>query len=1050
MAKSDPREEERGLLALVLHAHLPYVRHPEHEDSLEENWLYEAITETYVPLFLVLESLLDDGVDFRLTFSVTPTLALMLGDSFLQSRYLRRLERQMELAEKEVARTASDAAFGPLARMYRNLFSRVHEAFVGRYEKDLLNAFRRFQDLGKVELIASAATHGYLPLLSINEAAVRTQVRVGIEQHRRTFGRQPNGFWLPECGYVPGLDRFLAEQGVRFTILETHGITRASERPRYGVHAPLYCPSGVAVFGRDPDSSRQVWSSIDGYPGDFDYREFYRDIGYDLDAEYIAPYIHKDGIRIDTGFKYYRITSKGEHKEPYVPEWAERKAEMHAGHFLSERVKQVERLSGMMDRKPLIVAPYDAELFGHWWFEGPRWLEYLIRKTALEQDTVRMVTLSEYLVRYPENQVATPSMSSWGDKGFSEVWLNQRNQWIYPHLHEAAEDLGRMAAARPGASGIIYRALNQASRELLLAQASDWAFMINSGAMEQYAGARTRAHLLRFQRIREQLESGSLDEAWLAQIETQDNVFPDIDTFQDFCSPDRVETAAAPVPAAPPSRKRSAPIHVVMVSPEAMPFAKTGGLADMVTSLSGALEQLGVRVSIVIPGYRQAFGHGFSLRDTGIRAAVSSGGRTLEAEVFAGETGSRIPVYLLRADRYFGREYLYGRPEGDYPDNAERFAFFCRATLEVLRQIDPPDVLHAHDWPAALSVTFLKTQPERYPGLAAVRTVLTVHNPGYQGLFPAREWGHLGLDGGLFTPAGLEFHGGINLLKGGVLFADAITTVSPAYVKEILTAEQGFGMEGVFARRQAALTGILNGADYGVWNPATDRFLASNYGPHDLSGKQQCKADLQRIFGLPADSGTPLVGMVSRLASQKGFDLLEEVLDQLLERDLQLVILGSGDRRYQDFFRSAARRHPGKLAVRIAFDEALAHKIEAGADLFLMPSRYEPGGLNQFYSLKYGTIPVVRATGGLRDSIDEFDPARETGNGFTFSEYDGAALLETLDRALAAFAQKDRWSVLMNNAMAADFSWSRSAHEYIRVYKRLLGRNREFSEAPAR
>jgi 1,4-alpha-glucan branching enzyme len=1042
MPKSDSPGEERGLLALVLHAHLPYVRHPEHEDSLEENWLYEAITETYVPLFLVLEDLLADGVDFRLTFSVTPTLSLMLGDQFLQSRYLRRLERQMELADKEVARTASDAMFGPLARMYRTLFTRVHEAFVGRYEKNLLNAFRRFQDLGKVELIASAATHGYLPLLSVDEAAVRTQVRVGVEHHRQTFGRQPNGFWLPECGYVPGVDQFLAEQGIRFSILETHGITRASERPRYGVHAPLYCPSGVAVFGRDPDCSRQVWSSVDGYPGDFDYREFYRDIGYDLDADYIKPYIHPDGIRIDTGFKYYRITSKGEHKEPYVPEWAERKAEMHAGHFLSERVKQVERLSGMMDRKPLIVAPYDAELFGHWWFEGPRWLEYLIRKTALEQDTVRLVTLSEYLERYPVNQAATPSMSSWGDKGFSEVWLNQRNQWIYPHLHEAAEDLRQMAAARPGAEGLMYRALNQAARELLLAQASDWAFMINSGAMEQYAGARTRGHLLRFHRIREQVESGSINEPWLEPIEARDNVFPGMNVFQDFCSPDRLGSAATSSYAAHAAvRTRSAPIHVVMVSPEAMPFAKTGGLADMVTSLSAALEELGVRVSVIVPGYRQALGQGLSLRDTGIRAAVPCGGRTEEAQVLVGEIGSRIPVYLVRADRYFGREYLYGTSAGDYADNAERFAFFSRAALEVLRQIDPPDVLHAHDWQAALAITFLKTQPERYPGLAAVRTVLTVHNPGYQGLFPDQEWGHLGLDRGLYTPDGLEFHGRINLLKGGVLFADAVTTVSPAYAQEILTAEQGFGMEGVFARRQAALTGILNGADYGVWNPATDRFLASNYGPEDLSGKQKCKTDLQRTFGLPRSSGIPLVGMVSRLAAQKGFDLLEKVLDELLERNLQLVILGSGDRRYQDFFRSAARRHPRKLAVRIAFDEALAHKIEAGAGLFLMPSRYEPSGLSQFYSMKYGTIPVVRATGGLKDSIDEFDPVRGTGNGFTFSGYEGAALLEALDRALAAFARKDCWNVLMKNAMAADHSWSRSAREYVRLYEKLLGIN---------
>ena len=1037
MAARDPGNGGRGYLALVLHAHLPYVRHPEHEVSLEENWLFEAITETYVPLFLVLEDLLADGIDFRLTFSVTPTLALMLGDSFLQSRYLGKLESQIELAGKEVARVGDDPVFGPLARMYRAMFTRVREAFVERYGSNLLNAFRRFEELGKVELIASAATHGYLPLLSVNPAAARTQIRVGVEQHRKIFGRQPNGFWLPECGYVPGLDAFLAEQGIRYTILETHGITRASERPRYGVHAPLFCPSGVAVFGRDPDSSRQVWSSVDGYPGDFDYREFYRDIGYDLDAEYIKPYIHPDGIRIDTGFKYYRITGKGEAKEPYVPEWAEQKAEMHAGHFLSERTRQVERLSGMMDRKPLILAPYDAELFGHWWFEGPRWLEYLIRKTA-EQDTIRLTTLSEYLADYPVNQTATPSMSSWGDKGFSEVWLNQRNQWIYPHLHSAAGELAETASAHPAETRLTDRALNQAARELLLAQSSDWAFMINSGAMEQYAAARTKRHLLRFHRILEQVGSGSIDQAWLGHVESQDDVFPEIDLVRDFRAAVRSNEPAGGLEIPPAVvRSSSAPMHVVMVTPEAVPFAKTGGLADMVTSLSAALEELGVRVSIIMPAYRQVLAQASTLRQTGIRVPLL-GGRTGPGTVLAGEAGRGVRVYLVRADCYFDRDGYYGTSEGDYPDNAERFAFFGRAALEVISRIEAPDVLQAHDWQAALAIVYLKAQPERYPGLASVHTLLTAHNPGYQGVFPAEQWGVLGLDAGLLTPNGLEFHGNINLLKGGLLFADAINTVSRSFAQEVLTPEQGFGLEGVFAQRSAVLSGILNGADYSVWNPATDRLLASNYGPEDLAGKQACKAELQRLFGLPQSPRIPLAGMVSRLASQKGFDLLEQALPGLFERGLQVVLLGSGDRNYEERLRAMAARHPRKMAVRIAFEEALAHKIEAGADLFLMPSRYEPGGLNQIYSLKYGTIPIVRATGGLKDTVQEFDAVDGTGNGFLFSEYEGGAFLAAVDRALKEFRRKVNWNRLMKNAMAADYSWDRSANEYLRLYQSML------------
>jgi len=1027
---------EQGHLAIVLHAHLPYVRHPEHADALEENWLFEAVTESYVPLFLVLESLIEDGIDFRLTFSVSPTLAGMLGDPLLQSRYLKRLERSIELAGKEEARTRSDPIFHPLARMYATLFARVREAFVERYHNNLLNAFRRFQEFGKVELLTTAATHGYLPLLSVNESAVRAQINVGVADHERTFGRRPAGFWLPECGYYPGVDALLAAQGIRFTILETHGITRADQRPRYGVYAPIYCPSGVAAFGRDPDSSRQVWSSAEGYPGDYDYREFYRDIGYDLGLDYIRPYIHRDGIRIDTGMKYYRITGPDNHKEPYVPEWAERKAEIHAAHFLAERQRQAARLAGMMDRLPVIVAPYDAELFGHWWFEGPRWLDYLIRKIALEQDAIRLVTLSEHLDRHPVNQTATPCTSSWGHRGFSEVWLNGRNQWIYPHLHQAAVDMEQLVAACPAAAGMTLRALNQAARELLLAQASDWAFMINSGSMEEYATARTKSHLLRFRRLKQQLESGAIDGAWLRQIGIQDNIFPSIDARTDFAAAPS-QPRPTPPAALSPAQPQASQFHIVMVSPEILPFAKTGGLADMVASLAAALEELGQRVSLVMPAYRQVFDRHVSLRDSGIRISVPIAGRTEAAQVLAATLGKHVSVYLIRADRYFGRQHLYGPPAGDYPDNAERFTFFCRAALELLREIDAPDILHAHDWQAAPAIAFLKAQPERYPVLGGTPTVLTVHNPGYQGLFPSHEWSLLGLDDSLFTAEALEFHGKVNLLKGGILFADAVTTVSPTYAREIRTAEHGFGIEGVFERRSADLTGILNGVDYSTWNPATDRFLVRNYTPDDLSGKRACKADLQSAFDLPQDPGIPLLGMVTRLASQKGLDLVEESLAGLMQRDLQLVLLGSGDKRYQDSLGAAAARYPGRMGIRIAFEEPLAHRIEAGADMFLMPSRYEPSGLSQLYSLKYGTIPIVRATGGLKDSVEEFDAACGTGQGFTFEPYESAAFLDAVDRALAVFGRKERWTVLMRNAMAADHSWIRSAREYLTVYERL-------------
>ncbi|MGH2769901.1 MAG: 1,4-alpha-glucan branching protein domain-containing protein, partial [Actinomycetota bacterium] len=519
---------ERGYLALVLHAHLPYVRHPEQDYALEEHWFYEALTETYIPLLLALERLVEDGVEFALTFSLTPTLVSMLTDPLLGSRYLRRLERLIELAEKEVTRTAREPEFHTLAVMYRRLLREARDAFVNRYDRDLVQAWKRLQELGCVEIIASAATHGYLPLLSVVPSAVERQIRVGVEQYHRVFGQRPRGFWLPECGYYPGVDRFLREHGVRYTMLETHGITRADPRPRHGVYAPIYCPSGVAAFGRDPESSKQVWSSTDGYPGDHDYREFYRDIAYDLELDYVKPYIHPDGIRLDTGFKYYRVTGKTDRKEVYVPGCAERKAELHAGNFMWNREKQIEHLASVMDRPPVVVAPYDAELFGHWWFEGPRFLEHLIRKIAVEQETIRLVTLSEYLELYPVNQVATPATSSWGYNGFHEVWLNESNDWIWPHLHRAAEamnELIELIGGHPPARGVTARARDQALRELLLAQASDWAFMINAGSTAEYGARRTRTHLRRFYDLHDRIKHGEIDEEWLAEVENQDNLF---------------------------------------------------------------------------------------------------------------------------------------------------------------------------------------------------------------------------------------------------------------------------------------------------------------------------------------------------------------------------------------------------------------------------------------------------------------------------------------------------------------------------------------------
>jgi len=434
----------KGYLCLVLHSHLPFVRHPEHENFLEEDWLFEAITETYIPLILMLEKLLNDGVDFRLTMSLTPTLISMLRDPLLQDRYLKHINKLIELGHKEVERTRWQPEFNHLANMYLGHFYASRNVFE-RYGRDLVNAFKGFQDTGKLEIITCAATHGFLPLMQVTPASIRAQVKVAVSHYESVFGRKPIGIWFPECGYYPGYDAILKEAGIKYFFLDAHGILHGSPRPKYGVFAPVYCKSGVACFGRDLESSKQVWSSIEGYPGDYYYREFYRDIGFDLDYDYIRPYIHPDGIRINTGIKYYRITGDTDHKEPYLPDRAKDKAAEQAGNFMFNRQRQVEHLFEFLQQKPIIVSPYDAELFGHWWYEGVIWLDFLIRKIVFDQDTISLITASEYLAINPRNQVITPSTSSWGWKGYNEMWLQGANDWIYRHLHFASERMTELA-----------------------------------------------------------------------------------------------------------------------------------------------------------------------------------------------------------------------------------------------------------------------------------------------------------------------------------------------------------------------------------------------------------------------------------------------------------------------------------------------------------------------------------------------------------------------------------------------------------------------------
>lgn len=521
--------EYKGYWCLQLHAHLPYVRHPEYPDFLEEDWLFEGITETYLPLLSVFEKLVEDNIDFRVTMTITPSLAGMLSDSLLQGRYYNQLNKLVELSEKEVWRTRNLPQFNSIAKMYESMLKNCRRLWE-KHHGNILNGYKNLQDAGKLEIITCCATHGFLPL-QIHHQSIKAQLKVACQDYERHFGRKPNGIWLSECAYVPEIDRELKKEKIRFFFLEAHGILYGTPRPRYGVFAPVYCPSGVAAFGRDLETAHQVWSAEHGYPGDPDYREFYRDLGYDLEYDYVRPYLHSDGARRNIGLKYYRITGKvalGD-KQPYNPEWASNKAASHASNFLFNREKQIEYLSGVLGREPIVVSMYDAELFGHWWFEGPSFIDYLFRKIHFDQKTFKMITPIEYLEKYPKNQVVTPAASSWGDKGYYEVWLNGTNDWIYRHLHKASERMVELASKHKSAKGLVKRALNQAARELLLAQSSDWAFIMTTGTMVQYAEKRTRDHLVNFSTLYDQINRNAIDEGYLGNLEYKNNIFPLLD-----------------------------------------------------------------------------------------------------------------------------------------------------------------------------------------------------------------------------------------------------------------------------------------------------------------------------------------------------------------------------------------------------------------------------------------------------------------------------------------------------------------------------------------
>ena len=478
-------------------------------------------------------------------------------------------------------------------------------------------------------------------------------------------------------------------------------------------------------------------------------------------------------------------------------------------------------------------------------------------------------------------------------------------------------------------------------------------------------------------------------------------------------------------------------MHIVFAASECSPWAKTGGLADVVSGLPRALTKMGHKVSVFIPYYRQ------------VAKAVPDAKVVLQSvtipfpyynrfvRILDGGVHSGVQNYFVDSPELFDRESFYGTPSGDYPDNAERFGLFSRAVIEATKIMGVPDVYHVHDWQAAMVAVLMRSTYYFDPVLRHVPAVLTIHNAGYQGWFPPRTIETLLLPWDMFTFEKLEQNDNLNFLKGGIVYSDALTTVSRKYAEEIQTPEYGNGLEGTLAKRSGDLFGILNGVDYEEWNPATDPHIAAHYSAEKLAGKKECRRDLLHAFGVENVSDeTAVIGVVSRFATQKGFDFIVEIMDRLVQEDIVLLMLGNGEEYYERLLVEVAERHPDKIRVQVKFDNVVAHKIEAGSDMFLMPSRYEPGGLNQIYSLKYGTIPIVRATGGLDDTIDE--QPNGGGNGFKFWGYDSSGLLDAIRRALTTFKNKKEWTAMMKRAMAEDFSWDKPAQEYVRVYERVI------------
>lgn len=517
---------KKGFLAVVLHSHLPFVKHPEEEFFIEENWLYEAISESYLPLLYNFYKLKEERVKFRLTMSLTPPLSNMLSDKLLMDRFKRYINLRIALLE-DLLKKEKDERRKENYIFYKDRLKSLFIFFKDTLKGNIINGFKELQEEGFIDVITCTATHEILPL-ETHRKIQEVQVEVGVENYKRIFGRNPRGIWLGECAYAPPVSEILAKYGIEYTILDAHGIINAKPAPFYGISAPIVSNDGVVFFGRDPEASKQVWSAKEGYPGDFNYREFYKDIVYEIDEKILKKYIHPAGFKVDSGIKIHKITGNVglDKKELYNRAKALEMVETHAGNYMFNRERQIEYLASIMDKPPIVVAPFDTELFGHWWFEGPEFLANLFRKIDKYSEVIETITLSEYIDKFPIMQVAEPAISSWGDGGYFKVWLNDNTDWIYPHLHVIGKRMLHLANQfyKPK-NKLQERALNMCARELLLAESSDWAFLITVGSAVNYATEMQKFHINAFNKLFYEIIEDKIDENFLSFLEIKDSIF---------------------------------------------------------------------------------------------------------------------------------------------------------------------------------------------------------------------------------------------------------------------------------------------------------------------------------------------------------------------------------------------------------------------------------------------------------------------------------------------------------------------------------------------